>query len=95
MERDRFGTFSEQSLQLIRRDTKVQRALGVISGILIGTGVGGWVAAGMRPSIALAFILPGSIVALEGAQLVLEKQRFEKFREDVISQTNEPPSAHK
>ena len=89
------GTFREESRELIKRDTNLQRTLGVISGILIGTGVGGWVAVGMRPSTALALILPGSIIALEGARVVLEKQRYEKFREDVLSRTGEPSSTHK
>lgn len=89
------GTFREGSLELIKKDIRLQRTLGIISGILIGTGVGGWVARGMSPATAIAFVFPGSIFALEGVKVVQERQRYEKFRESVLHQIDEFSSAHK
>lgn len=76
MERDR-AQYEGERTQFIE-ESKVGRTLGVISGVLIGLGVGGWVALGMDPIFALGLGLAGAKFGLIGALSVVKR----KYSED-------------
>lgn len=65
MERD-INRFRQESAEWLKGYTRLERIHGIIAGILIGTGVGGWVALGMNPGQALSFIFIGGSFGLEG-----------------------------
>ena len=83
MERD-LEKFRQASAEHIKFYRKIERINGVIAGILIGTGVGGWVAMGMKPIHAIPLILFGASFGFGGYGDLLRRRHYEEYRNDVL-----------
>ena len=83
MERD-LEKFRQASAEHINFYKRLERVNGVIAGILIGTGVGGWVALGMKPNDALMLIFIGGSFGFGGYGDLLRRQHYEEYRNDVL-----------
>ena len=78
--------FREESAEWLKGYTKLERTQGVIAGILIGTGVGGWVALGLEPWQALSLLAIGGSFGLGGLGIELERQHYEKYRDGILKE---------
>jgi len=76
--------FRQASAEHIKGYKRLERLNCVIAGILIGTGVGGWVALGMKPNDALALIFIGGSFGLGGVGVLHSRRHYEEYRNDVL-----------
>lgn len=77
------NVFRQKSEEVSRFRTRLVRLQGAIAGVLIGTGVGGWVALGMDPKQALALFFFGASFGFGGYSTELKRQ-FYKRQDDTM-----------